>query len=158
MPLGIVSSPRLPLSFDVVLQPRGHISINKYYAGFKRSPYGLQLPVSFRPWADGPNVTAPVGSFNPNKFGLYDMHGHVWQWVEDCYADDLNGAPTDGAAWREACKDETSFHVVRGGSWSFGPDGIRSFDTGRIETGGRLILVGFGVARVLPPARTLLPP
>ena len=52
-----------------------------------------------------------------NAFGLYDMHGNVWQWVEDCYAVRLDGAPADGAVWKEACKDETSSRVVRGGSW-----------------------------------------
>jgi formylglycine-generating enzyme required for sulfatase activity len=43
--------------------------------------------------------TSPAGSFKPNSFGLYDMAGNVWQWVEDCYHADYNGAPTDGSAW-----------------------------------------------------------
>ena len=42
--------------------------------------------------------TSPVGSFKPNKFGLYDMAGNVYQWVQDCYHDDYDGAPTDGSA------------------------------------------------------------
>src|SRR6185436_13912074 len=42
--------------------------------------------------------TAPVGSFSPNAFGLYDMHGNIWEWAEDCYVENYDGAPTDGSA------------------------------------------------------------
>jgi formylglycine-generating enzyme required for sulfatase activity len=62
-------------------------------------------------WDD--KQTAPVGSFKENEFGLYDMHGNVQQWVEDCYAAKLDDAPSDGTAWKEPCTDETlarSFH------------------------------------------------
>jgi formylglycine-generating enzyme required for sulfatase activity len=57
---------------------------------------------------------APVGSFPPNAFGLHDMTGNVWQWVQDCYAASYNGVPTDGSGWIDAdCRSR----VVRGGSW-----------------------------------------
>jgi formylglycine-generating enzyme required for sulfatase activity len=105
--------------------------------------------------------TAPVGSFKPNAFGLYDMHGNVSQWVEDCTASDLDHAPTDGAAWKEACEDdndETSNRIARGGSWDNGPGVLRSSSYFAYEPGDRNNSLGFRVARVVSAARTLLPP
>jgi formylglycine-generating enzyme required for sulfatase activity len=99
--------------------------------------------------------TAPVGSFKPNAFGLYDMHGNVWQWVDDCYAEKLDGAPTDGAASKAGCKDDTSSRVARGGSWYFLPVNLRSSLRDGIDPDVRTDFLGFRVARVLSPARTL---
>ena len=59
--------------------------------------------------------TAPVGSFRPNEFGLYDMHGNVWEWVEDVWHSSYDGALNDGSAWLEG--GDPSFRVIRGGSW-----------------------------------------
>jgi formylglycine-generating enzyme required for sulfatase activity len=60
--------------------------------------------------------TAPVGSFKPNPFGLYDTAGNVFEWVEDCWHDNYNGAPMNGSAWKEpGCGDS---RVVRGGSYA----------------------------------------
>jgi formylglycine-generating enzyme required for sulfatase activity len=61
--------------------------------------------------------TAPVGSFKPNAFGLYDMHGNVFEWVEDPWHGSDEGAPTDGSPWVEG--GTISGHVVRGGSWLY---------------------------------------
>lgn len=61
------------------------------------------------------NQTSPVGTFPANRFGLYDMAGNVWQWVQDCYVPNYRGAPTDGSAW--IIKDCTD-RVARGGAWS----------------------------------------
>lgn len=61
-----------------------------------------------------------VGQKKPNPFGLYDMHGNVWEWVEDNWHDDYDGAPTDGSAW--IVGGEIANKVLRGGSW-FDSDG-----------------------------------
>ena len=68
--------------------------------------------------------TAPVGSFKPNPFGLYDTADNVWEWVEDWWHENYSGAPADGSAWTTG-GDRTSggdcgLRVVRGGSWTNG--------------------------------------
>jgi formylglycine-generating enzyme required for sulfatase activity len=66
--------------------------------------------------------TTPVGFFSANPFGLYDMHGNVWQWVQDCYRNSYVGAPADGAARIGNC----DAHVLRGGAWDDLPLDLRS--------------------------------
>jgi formylglycine-generating enzyme required for sulfatase activity len=92
--------------------------------------------------------TAPVGSFAPNRFGLYDMVGNVWEWVEDCYHETYNGAPTDGSAW---ITGDCSTHVVRGGSWNNNPENLRSAFRIRLATVNRVSYLGFRVGRTLTP-------
>ena len=68
--------------------------------------------------------TVAVGSFSANAFGLYDMHGNVWEWVQDCYINNYNNAPTDGRARTSRCT--VADRVVRGGAWSRIPRLVRS--------------------------------
>jgi formylglycine-generating enzyme required for sulfatase activity len=92
--------------------------------------------------------TAPVGSFAPNAFGLYDMAGNVAQWVEDCYHDNYDGAPADGSAWTAGdCK----YRVWRGGSWVNGPPFLRAAFRHGYYTVVRSRDLGFRVARTLTP-------
>jgi formylglycine-generating enzyme required for sulfatase activity len=69
--------------------------------------------------------TTPVGIFPQNQFGLYDMHGNVWEWCLDYWHDNYEGAPTNGSAWLSEENDEAS-RLLRGGSWSFNPRRCRS--------------------------------
>ncbi len=75
---------------------------------------------------DWPLSAAPVGSFKPNPFGLYDMHGNVRELVDDCYHQDYLGAPNDGRVWREEDDGDCSQRIWRGGSWNDTPILLRS--------------------------------
>jgi sulfatase modifying factor 1 len=96
---------------------------------------------------------SPVGSFQPNGFGLYDMLGNVQQWVEDCHSSKYSSAPTDGSAYlhNEWVGESSCGRVSRGGSWSTPSGqlraGVRSY--GSQDYMGDW--VGFRVARTLPP-------
>jgi hypothetical protein len=70
--------------------------------------------------------TGPVGSFKANGFGVFDTAGNVWEWVEDCGHENYNGAPTDGRAWKEENGGQCGRRVLRGGSWNFLPEFLRS--------------------------------
>jgi formylglycine-generating enzyme required for sulfatase activity len=93
--------------------------------------------------------TAPVGSFEPNAFGLYDMHGNVWEWVEDSWHDSYSGAPADGSAWLRG--GEEGNRVKRGGSWADVSSFLRVAIRGRAAQGDRNNFVGFRVARSMTP-------
>ena len=99
------------------------------------------------PCDDGHAYTAPVGSYKPNPFGLYDMLGNVWEWVEDCYHPSYDEAPADGSAWTE---QRCSQHVLRGGSWAGYPAAVRSALRLWFGPDVRLNVMGFRVARSLP--------
>ena len=91
------------------------------------------------------NRTAPAGSFKANRFGLHDMHGNVWEWVDDCNNESYDGAPTNGGVWSSG---DCSPRVLRGGSWYSKPEYMRSAARyGGHFTGGRINFVGFRVAR-----------
>jgi len=83
--------------------------------------------------------THPVGKKNPNPYGLYDMHGNVYDWVQDKWHSNYNGAPTDGSAWGSG---DGAGRVIRGGSWNFNARYCRSSDR-CIDPGDRCYIVGF---------------
>ena len=94
--------------------------------------------------------TAPVGSFKPNDFGLYDMHGNVYEWVEDCWHSSYRDAPSEESAWTTGCT-EVSRRVVRGGSWVDLPQFLRAAVRFRNTSGVRYNDLGFRLARTLNP-------
>jgi len=90
--------------------------------------------------------TVEVGSFEANAFGLHDMHGNVFEWVQDCYKDSYKGAPSDGSA---ATAGDCSLRVLRGGSWGGLPRRLRSACRLRGQPDLRDVNGGFRVARTL---------
>jgi len=79
-----------------------------------------------------------------NAFGLFDMHGNVWEWTQDCWHGDYGGAPTDGSAWTTGCSG--NYRVLRGGSWNYFPSGLRSANRYFFDPGGSYYDIGFRLA------------
>ena len=102
------------------------------------------------PWRlncnDGYAKTSLVGSFQSNAYGLHDMLGNAWEWVQDCYTLSYVGAPFNGSAWE---KDECTGRVMRGASWANTPKYLRSAHRGGEWPSFRSDYTGFRVARDL---------
>jgi len=90
---------------------------------------------------------APVGSFAPNPFGLYDVHGNLWEWTMDCVNRSYKGAPTDGSAW---LRGDCIARVLRGGSWNLDFDYMRTTRRHPYDRDVRYYLHGLRVLRSLP--------
>jgi formylglycine-generating enzyme required for sulfatase activity len=87
--------------------------------------------------------THDVGQKKPNPWGLYDMHGNVWEWVQDNWHGDYNGAPTDGSSWESG-----SYRVFRGGGWRNLARRCRSADRNYVDPGSRSHYIGFRLLRI----------
>jgi len=140
-------------------------SITHEYANYGNDTCCTGLALGRDKW----EYTSPVGSFPPNAFGLYDMHGNVLQWVEDYFADSYTDLPTDGSAFKDTVqiqmegrmswmneKKSSFFRMVRGGDWGDPPRMIRSAFRNMAPGPGGFTLqnyrssgVGFRVARTL---------
>ncbi len=90
----------------------------------------------------------PVAEKKPNPWGLYDMHGNLWEWVEDCWHDNYQGAPSDGSAWVDK---DCPRRVVRGGSFNGPPRRLRSAFRIRVQPAFRFDRNGFRCVRSLSP-------
>ena len=95
----------------------------------------------------GIGKTTEVGAYPANRWGLYDMHGNVWEWVEDTWHDNYEGAPTDGRAWTS--EEEDDRRVLRGGAWYLIPWDLRSAYRHYLSPDDRDDECGFRAARTL---------
>jgi eukaryotic-like serine/threonine-protein kinase len=97
---------------------------------------------------DNREQTTNVGSFPPNAFGLYDMHGNVNEWCLDGYHDNYNGAPTDGSSW---LSNDNHKHILRGGSWHCISSFCHSASRTSFVLDGRYDSIGFRVVALPAP-------
>lgn len=135
------SSTRYPWGDGVPNQPLANIT-----GEGDRSPSKRAWSHFFPRYVDGHWGPAPVRSFPPNAFGLYDMDGNISEWVQDCWHDNYTRAPRDSSAWvNPGCER----HVVRGGSWGSDPLQVRSAFRTSAAADMRSARVGFRIARNL---------
>jgi formylglycine-generating enzyme required for sulfatase activity len=92
--------------------------------------------------------TTQVNSFNPNAFGLYDMHGNIWEWCQDDYSDNYDVTPVDGSAW--VSEENSGLKILRGGSWLNNPRVCRSAIRFNYDPDYRINNVGFRVVCEMP--------
>jgi formylglycine-generating enzyme required for sulfatase activity len=126
-----------PFSFGRTITP-GQVNYdgNYTYAGCAKGVYRER--------------TVAVGSLPANPWGLHEMHGDVWEWLEDVWHDSYSGAPADGTAWTDGGGlNSDRSRVVRGGSWNYGPGNCRSAYCNWFVPDGRSDFLGFRLARTL---------
>ena len=113
---------------------------------YKQANYDANFTYNKGPQGIYRQKTLDVGSLPRNAFGLHDMHGNVWEWVEDCYKDSYAGAPTDGSA---VTSPNCSLRILRGGAWNYYPRLLRSAYRYATAAGVRMENAGLRVARAL---------
>lgn len=111
----------------------------RYYWG--DDPTGAEMPAYAWVPANSDKQTHPVGQLKPNAWGIHDMSGNVWEWVQDYWHNGYAGAPSDGSAWEDPASE---WRVVRGGSW-YNEQGCRSAFHGGIGPEGRYGDYGFRI-------------
>ena len=122
-----------PFSFGTNITPEQvNYNGNYPYAGGKKGLYRQQ--------------TVPVASLPPNQWGLYEMHGNVWEWCQDHWHNNYRGAPTDGSAWLSGKTD--ALRVLRGGSWNVFARDVRAAYRDLVHPDGRSAYAGFRCAQV----------
>ncbi len=119
-------------------------SISTSQANYNGAPYSGGAKGEYR------GGTVPVDSFEPNPWDLYQVHGNVYEWTEDCWHVNYQGAPPDGSFWSAS---DCSSHVIRGGSWDYEAEYLRSASRLGYATDTRADWLGFRVGRTLriPP-------
>ncbi|HJU32888.1 MAG TPA: formylglycine-generating enzyme family protein [Hyphomicrobiaceae bacterium] len=128
-----ITEPSLPFSTGMTIN-------------YKQANYDANFTYNRSPQGVYRQKTLDVGSLPRNAFGLHDMHGNVWEWVEDCYKDSYEGAPVDGSPVKAA---NCSLRILRGGAWNYYPRLLRSAYRYATAPGVRMENAGFRVARGL---------
>jgi formylglycine-generating enzyme required for sulfatase activity len=123
-------------------------TITTDYANYRGTDWDYGRQIYPDDYGEGPKgifrkQTTEVGSFPPNAFGLYDMHGNVWEWCLDHWHDNYQGAPSDGSAWIEG--GDSRYRLLRGGSWDYIPRFCRSAHRSKTLPDNRDINIGFRV-------------
>jgi formylglycine-generating enzyme required for sulfatase activity len=111
------------------------------------TPYHFGTAISHdlaRYASDGPVAS---GTLPPNQWGLHEMHGNIWEWCEDHWHNNYNGAPQDGSAWLDSGA-AAALRVFRGGSWIDGARDVRAAMRARVDPAFRIDDLGFRCARV----------
>ncbi len=119
------------------------------YAARARGQYRYIWGDTFQPGLTNSGTgPLPVGSFQPNDFGLYDMGGNLREWVADCWRDNLKNVPADGRAF-QATNEDCDYRVVRGGCFGMNAEGLRVANRNRHTPIHRSTVVGLRVVREL---------
>jgi formylglycine-generating enzyme required for sulfatase activity len=153
---------RLPTEAEWEYAARGGTTTTRFWGDGADSAclYANGLDKSFKarypdsPWTqaacdDGAVFTAPAGSYRRNPFGLSDMLGNAWEWVEDCWHGSYEKAPAGGSAWLQTSGGDCARRVLRGGGWLNRPRYLRSANRVRSPADGAGDLVGIRLARTL---------
>jgi formylglycine-generating enzyme required for sulfatase activity len=110
--------------------------------------FGDRLTEELANYSGNKRETTDVGIFPANDWGLHEMHGNVWEWCEDDWHENYEGAPTDGSAWIDNDNRSQSYKLLRGGSWFNNPWYCRSAIRRRHSPVNSLSHVGFRVCCV----------
>ncbi len=135
---------RLPTEAEWEYACRAHTK-TRFYTGNK----DVDLARAGWYFNNSQGQTHPVGEKEPNGFGIYDMHGNVWEWVEDDWHDNYKGAPNDGSSW--IGKKRGSARVIRGGGWNNNARNCRSAIRGFCAPVFRGSVLGFRLSRSVSP-------
>jgi formylglycine-generating enzyme required for sulfatase activity len=136
---------RLPSEAEWEYATRGGME-TAYWWGDDVGEHHAHCKVCGSQWNnDGP---LPVGSFKPNPFGLYDVHGNVWEWTADCWNSNYNGAPQDGSVWTDG---DCWKRVLRGGAWKLDGEDLRASRRNKYDRDVRYHTHGFRVVRSWHP-------